>query len=53
MTFTSIYRVKYLEGLQFQPPLAYDRYEKMEKLPGVKIRKDEEDKLRVISMSPT
>ena len=50
MTFTKIYRVKYLEGLRFQPPLSYDRYENMSKLQGVKIKKDEEDRLRMITM---
>ena len=50
MTFTTISRVKYLAGLRFQPPFSYDRSEKMSKLPGVKIRKDEEDRLRMITM---
>ena len=50
MTFTTIYRVKELVGLRFQPPFSYDRYEKMSKLPGVKIRKDEEDRLKLITM---
>ena len=50
MTFTTISHVKYLAGLRFQPPFSYDRYEKMSKLPGVKIRKDEEDRLRMITM---
>ena len=48
MTFTTISRVKYSEGLRFQPPLSYDRYENMSKLPGVKIKKDEEDRLKMI-----
>ena len=50
MTFTTIYRVEYLEGLRFQPPFSYDRYEKMSKLQGVKIKQDEEDRLRMIMM---
>ena len=50
MTFTTISRVKDLAGLRFQPPFSYDRYEKMSKLPGVKIRKDEEDRLKLITM---
>ena len=50
MTFTTISRVKYLAGLRFQPPFSFDRYEKMSKLSGVKIRKDEEDILRMITM---
>jgi ATP-dependent DNA helicase PIF1 len=40
MTFTAISRVKYLNGLRFQPPFSYDRYQKMEKLAGVTIRKE-------------
>ena len=50
MTFIAISRVKDLEGLGFQPPFSFDRYEKMSKLSGVKIRKDEEDRLRMITM---
>ena len=50
MTFTTISRVKYLAGLRFQPPFSFDRYEKMSKLSSVKIRKDEEDRLRMITM---
>ena len=50
MAFTTIYRVKDLEGLRFQPPFSYDQYENMSKLPRVKIRKDEEDGLRMITM---
>ena len=50
MTFTAISRIKYLAGLRFQPPFSYDRHEKMSKLPGVKIKKDEEDRLRMIMM---
>ena len=53
MTFTAISRVKDLASLRFQPPFSYDRYEKMSKLPGVKIRKVEEDRLRMISMFST
>ena len=45
MTFTTISRVKDLAGLRFQPPFSYDQYEKMSKLLGVKIKKDEEDRL--------
>ena len=50
MAFTTISRVKDLVGLRFQPPFSYDRYEKTSKLPGVKIRKDEKDRLRMIPM---
>ena len=50
MTFTAISRVKDLARLRFQPPFSFDRYEKMSKLSGVKIRKDEEDILRMITM---
>ena len=50
MTFTTISRVKYLAGLRFQPPFSFDRYEMMSKLPSVKIRKDGEDRLRMITM---
>ena len=50
MTFTTIYRVEDLEVLRFQPPFSYYRYEKMSKLPSVKIKQDEEDRLRMIMM---
>ena len=53
MPFTTISCFKDLAGLQFQPPFSYDRYEKMSKLPGVNIRKDEEDRLRMISVFST
>jgi ATP-dependent exoDNAse (exonuclease V) alpha subunit len=39
MTFTAISRVKYLNGLRFQPPFSYDQYENMEKVAGMTIRK--------------
>ena len=48
MTFTTISWVKYFPGLRFQPSMSYDPYEKTSKLPGVKIRKDEEDRLKMI-----
>ena len=38
MMFNTIARVKYLNGLWFQLPFSYDRYEKMEKIIGVTIR---------------
>ena len=53
MAFTTISRVKDLAGLQSQPLFSYDRYEKMSKLSGVKVRKDEEDRLRMISVFST
>ena len=48
MTFTTISRVKYFPGQRFQPSMSYDPYEKTLKLPGVKIIKDEEDRLKMI-----
>ena len=47
LTFTAISRVKSLDGLRFQPPFPYDRYEKMAKCAGVSKRKEEEAKLRL------
>ena len=53
MTFIAISQVKDLASLRFQPPFSYDQYEKMSKLTGVKIRKDEEDRLRMIYVFST
>ena len=39
LTFTAISRVKSLDGLRFQPPFSYDRYEKMGKCAGVSKRR--------------
>jgi hypothetical protein len=50
LTFTAIYRVKYLHGLLFQPPFPYDQYEKMGKCVGVSKRNAKEDILRSINM---
>ena len=50
LTFTLISRVKSLNGLRIKPPFTYDQYEKMEKGPGVASRKEEEERLRLISM---
>ena len=47
LTFTAISRVKSLDGLRFQPPFSYDRYEKMAKFAGVSKRKEEEVRLRL------
>lgn len=41
--FVVISRVKYLNGLKFQPPFSYHQYEKMEKVVGVTMRKAEEE----------
>ena len=47
MMFTTIARLKYLNGLQFQPPFSYDRYEKMAKLISVAIKIVEGNKLTI------
>jgi hypothetical protein len=39
MTFTAISQVKGLNDLQFEPHFSYDRYEKMEELGAVVIKK--------------
>ena len=48
MLFT-VDRVKYLNGLWFQLLFSYDRYEKMEKLIGVTIRRVEENSFEIDS----
>ena len=50
LTFTAISRVKSLDGLRFQPPFSYDRYEKMGKCAGVSKRKDEEERLKSLCL---
>ena len=50
MMFTAISWVKYLNGLQSQPPFSYEWYENMAKVVGMKIRKAEEEILRVITL---
>ena len=45
LTFTAISRVKALDGLRFQAPFSYNRYEKMRKCAGVSNRKAEEGRL--------
>ena len=50
LTFTTISRVKSLNGLRIKPPFSYDRYEKMEKGAGVAFIKEEEDRLRSITL---
>ena len=50
MKFTTLSLVKDLAGIRFQPLFSYDRYEKMSKLSGVNARKDEEDRLRLITI---
>jgi len=50
LTFTAISRVKSLNGLRIKPPFSYDRYEKMAKGAGVASRKEEENRLRSITL---
>ena len=50
LTFTTISRVKGLDGLRIQPPFTYDRYEKMAKGAAVASRKKEEERLKLITL---
>ena len=50
MMFTTISRVKDMNGIQFQTPFSYDRYVKMEKVAGVTARKVEEKRLRSVTL---
>jgi len=50
MMFTTIAWIKYLNGLPFQLPLSYNRYENMAKLTVVRIRIVEENSLRLTKM---
>ena len=51
ITFTIISQVKYFNGLRFQLPFSYDRYEKIEKLTSVTIRNLEENSLIFITIN--
>ena len=50
MLFTTVARVKYLNGQWFQLLFSYDRYEKMEKLIGVTLGTVEENSFRLIAI---
>jgi len=50
LTFTSISRVKSIDGLCISPPFSFERYAKMKNSAYVTIRKKEEQRLHSLSL---
>jgi ATP-dependent DNA helicase PIF1 len=50
LNFTSISRVKSIDGLRISPPFSFERYAKMKNSTYVTIRKKEEERLKSISV---
>ena len=49
LTFTTISRVKYIDGLHISSPFTFERYENISKSAYATIRKKEEERLESIS----